>query len=127
MVFLWEQKLLYDLMIRWCSWNVWGLNNLVKCRAVMAFLAVYTVGFCCILETRVREENFYSIFGRFGDSWRFTSNYNNSGIGRMWVSFTPSEVADQFISGLVTYLLLGDSIEVLCVYASNSNIESRIL
>ena len=37
----------------WCSWNVRGLNSLVKCRVVKDFLAVSTVGFCCILETIV--------------------------------------------------------------------------
>ena len=56
-------------MIIWCFWNVWGLNNPVKCRAVKDFLAESTVGFCCILNTRVRKENFDSISGRIGDSW----------------------------------------------------------
>lgn len=51
----------------------------------MNFLVVSMVGFCCILETKVREENFNSISGRFGDSWGFMSNYSNSGIGRMWL------------------------------------------
>ena len=68
-------------MINWCSWNVWDLNSPIKCRAVKDFLAVSKMGFCCILETRAREENFDFISGRFGDSWGFTSNYNNSGVG----------------------------------------------
>ena len=52
----------------------------------------------------------------------------------MWVMwkrnrfvFMTYEVADQFISGLVTDLILWESVEVLCVYAYNINIERRIL
>ena len=52
-------------MVSWCTWNVRGLNSPIKCRAVKDFLPVSTVGFCCILETRVREENFVSISRRF--------------------------------------------------------------
>ena len=134
MEFLWERLLPYDIMISWCSWNVRGLNSPVKCRAVENFLAVSTVGFCCILETRDREENFVLISSRFGDSWGFTSNYSNSGVGRMWVMwkrkrfvFTTCEVTDQLISEVVTDLISGEKVEVLCVCASNSNIERCVL
>ena len=41
--------------------------------------------------------------------------------------FTPSEVSYQIISGLVKDLHSGDRLEVLCVYACNSNIERRVL
>ena len=88
-------------MVSWCTWNVRGLNSPVKCRAVKDFLAVSTVGFYCILDTRVREENFVLISRRFGDSWGFISNYSNSGVGRMWIMwkrnrfvFTTNEVVD---------------------------------
>ena len=52
----------------------------------------------------------------------------------MWVMwkrnrfvFTTHEVTDQFISSLVTDLISGESRKVMCVYASNSNIERRDL
>ena len=52
----------------------------------------------------------------------------------MWVmwkrsrfAFTSSEVVDQFITCLVTDLTSSENIEVLCVYASNNNIERRVL
>ena len=121
-------------MVSWCTWNVRGLNSSVKCRAVKDFLAVSMVGFCCILETRVHEENFVSISNRFGDSWGFTSNYNNNGVGRMWIMwkrnrfmFMTYEITDQFISSGVTNLISGEKAEVLCKYASNSNIERHVL
>ncbi|MCQ7632730.1 hypothetical protein NP173_24115, partial [Salmonella enterica] len=41
--------------------------------------------------------------------------------------FTTNEVVDQFISGVITDLISGEKVEVLCVYASNSNIERRVL
>ena len=34
---------------------------------------------------------------------------------------------DQFVSGSLIYLLSTDYVEVLCVYASNNNIERRLL
>ena len=37
--------------------------------------------------------------------------------------FTTNEVVDQFIFGVITDLISGEKVEVLCVYASNSNIE----
>ena len=78
-------KLLLILMISWCSWNVRGLNSPIKCTTVLDFLVVSTVDFCCILETRVHEENFCSISKRFGDSWDIITNYSSSGIGCVWV------------------------------------------
>ena len=41
--------------------------------------------------------------------------------------FTTNEVVDQFISGVITDLIFGEKVEVLCVYASNSNIKRRVL
>ena len=111
-----------------------GLNSVVKCRAVLDFLGVSSVGFCCLLKTRVREENFGFISNRFGNSWDFTSNYSSNEIGRMWVMWkksrfvlTPGEEEDQFVSGSLTDLLSGDCVEVLCVYAFNNNVERRLL
>ncbi|TYK26657.1 uncharacterized protein E5676_scaffold313G003070 [Cucumis melo var. makuwa] len=56
----------------------------MKSKAVVDFLGSSSVGFCCLLETRVRE-------------------------------------------GTLTDLLFGVCVEVFCVYASNSNIERRLL
>ena len=28
-------------MISWCSWNVWSLNDRIKCRAVIDFLGAF--------------------------------------------------------------------------------------
>ncbi|TYK26642.1 uncharacterized protein E5676_scaffold313G002880 [Cucumis melo var. makuwa] len=60
--------------------------------------------------------------------------YSNSGVGRIWVmwkknrfSFSTCAVDEQFIIGTLTDLLSGVCVEVFCVYASNSNIERRLL
>ncbi|KAL0541431.1 hypothetical protein IC582_021476 [Cucumis melo] len=72
-------------MISWCTWNVRGLNHQMKSKAVFYFLGSSSVGFCCLLETRVRESNFVSISRRFGNSWDYSCSYSNSGVGRIWV------------------------------------------
>ena len=41
-----------------CSWNVWGLNSLVKCRAMLDFLSMSFVDFCYLLETRSSGRKF---------------------------------------------------------------------
>ena len=71
------------LKISWCTWNVRGLNHQIKCKAVFDFLGSSSVGFCCLLETRVRESNFETISRRFGNSWDYSCSYSNSGVG--WI------------------------------------------
>ncbi|KAA0025860.1 DUF4283 domain-containing protein [Cucumis melo var. makuwa] len=41
-----------------------GLNNPVKCKAMFNFLGSSSIGFCCLLKTRVRESNFRSVSSR---------------------------------------------------------------
>lgn len=63
-------------MIKWCSWNVRGLNDPVKRRAMGDFLRLASVEVCCLLETRVRNANFSSLLARFGAKWRCVSNFD---------------------------------------------------
>ncbi|TYK23422.1 uncharacterized protein E5676_scaffold605G00030 [Cucumis melo var. makuwa] len=92
------------------------------------------MGFCCLLETRVHERNFESVSRRFGNSLDYSCSYSNSAVGRIWVmwkknrfSFSTREMDEQFVTGTLTDLLSGVCMEVFCVYASNSNIERRLL
>ncbi|KAA0049770.1 Exo_endo_phos domain-containing protein/DUF4283 domain-containing protein [Cucumis melo var. makuwa] len=106
----------------------------MKSKAVVDFLGSSSMGFCCLLETRVREGNFASVSRRFGNSWDYSCSYSNSGVGRIWVmwkknrfSFSTHVMDEQFVTGTLTDLLSGVCVEVFCVYASNSNIERRLL
>ena len=76
------------LMISWCTWNVRGLNHQMKSKAVLDFLGSSSVGFCCLLETRVRKRNFDYVSKRFDNSWDYSCSYSNSGVGRIWVMWT---------------------------------------
>ncbi|KAL4018315.1 hypothetical protein IC575_021906 [Cucumis melo] len=111
-----------------------GKSIVLKSKAVSDFLGSSSVGFCCLLETRVRESNFDYVSRRFGNSWDYSCSYSNSGVGRIWVvwkknrfSFSTCVVDEQFVTGTLTDLLSGVCVEVFCVYASNSNIERRLL
>ncbi|TYK19523.1 reverse transcriptase [Cucumis melo var. makuwa] len=80
----------------------------LKSKAVVDFLGSSSVGFCCHLETRVREGNFDSVSRRFGNSWDYSCSYSNSGVGRIWVmwkknrfSFSTHVRDEQFITGTV--------------------------
>ncbi|KAA0026071.1 uncharacterized protein E6C27_scaffold581G00620 [Cucumis melo var. makuwa] len=101
---------------------------------VLSGISSSIVGFCCLLETRVREGNFDSVSRRFSNSWDYSCSYSNSGVGRIWVmwkknrfSFSTHVMDEQFVTGTLTDLLSGVCVEVFCVYASNSNIERRLL
>ncbi|TYK22007.1 uncharacterized protein E5676_scaffold482G00450 [Cucumis melo var. makuwa] len=69
-------------------------NRLVVLRRrVFDFLGLSSVGFYCLLETRVRESNFGSVSSKFGDSWDYSCSYNNSGVDRIWVIWKRSHFA----------------------------------
>lgn len=78
------------LMISSCTWNVRGLNDQVKCKAMFGFLGLSSIGFCCFLETKVREGNFGSASSRFSDSWGYSCSYSNSGVDSIWVMWKRS-------------------------------------
>lgn len=42
-----------------------GLNDPVKCRIVIDFLGLFSVGLYCLLETKVHERKFGSVSSRF--------------------------------------------------------------
>ncbi|TYK28312.1 uncharacterized protein E5676_scaffold600G001370 [Cucumis melo var. makuwa] len=78
--------------------------------------------------------SFETVSRRFGNSWDYSCSYSNSGVGQIWVmwkknsfSFSTRVVDEQFVTGTLTDLLSGVRVEVFYVYASNSNIERRLL
>ncbi|KAA0050231.1 uncharacterized protein E6C27_scaffold355G00730 [Cucumis melo var. makuwa] len=81
---------------------------------VTSLLGMPFMGFCCLLETRVREGNFGSISSRSNDSWGYSCSYSSSGVGHIWVmwkrgrfNFNHRVVDEQFISSSLTDLLSG--------------------
>ena len=48
------------------------------------------MGFCCLLKTRVQEENFAYVSSRSGDSWGYFCSYSSSGVGRIWMMWKRS-------------------------------------
>lgn len=77
-------------MISWCSWNVRGLNDPMKCRAVHEFLQFSFVEVCYLVETRVQQENFDSVVARFGMKWGSVCRYSVAGVRRNWVLWNAS-------------------------------------
>lgn len=50
------------------------LGDPTKVRAVRSFIQSNRVGFCSLLETKVREDRFGIVFGSFGGDWRCVSS-----------------------------------------------------
>ncbi|XP_038895804.1 uncharacterized protein LOC120083970 [Benincasa hispida] len=111
-----------------------GLNDPVKCRVVADFLASSSVTFYCLLETRVRRENFGMVMSRFGDAWSCMCSYSVQGVGRIWVMWRKSVYdfsidisGDQFIYGTLVDIVSNTRVHIGVMYASNHVSERRNL
>lgn len=105
------------------SWNVRGLNDLNKVVEVRHFAANNNIDMACLLETRVRENNFEKVKKKIGLRWTWHSNYQFSHKGRIWVgvnsnklNFTVTFTSAQVISGMVTDIEVGEVTNVAFVY-----------
>lgn len=63
-------------MSNWCLWNVRGLGDPAKARAVKWFSLAHRVGFCCLLGTTIKTPRFASVFGSFGGDWECVQVYS---------------------------------------------------
>ncbi|XP_021859027.2 uncharacterized protein [Spinacia oleracea] len=70
-----------------CAWNVRGLNDPNKTRALKSFLSVNKVDVIAVLETRVKENNNSKIQQKLGGGWSWHCNSACNPRGRIWVGW----------------------------------------
>ena len=91
-------------------WNVRGLNDLIKQKAIIGRIRDLKINLVCFLETRVKKCNMKTIVSKHLQGWQLLHNYSKEACnGRIWclwngvlqVEFVDS--MDQSITCCVTY------------------------
>ena len=80
-----------------CSWNIKGLNNPLKIGEIKKFLRVNKITCFALLETRVKHHNKVKIQRKFGNQWKWETNYESSPKGRIWLAWDPSSLSLQVL------------------------------
>ncbi|XP_057248965.1 uncharacterized protein LOC130590509 [Beta vulgaris subsp. vulgaris] len=98
---------------------------------IKKFIGVNKVTCFALLETRVRVQNKEKIHKKFGNQWKWESNYDSSNKGRIWLAYDPSCIVLQLLqksSQLIHCELkdksIGTHIGLIAVYGMHT-IEDR--
>ena len=113
------------------SWNVRGLNDPLKQKAIVNRIKRLKCRLVCLVETRVKENKSQSIVDRLFNGWGMLHNYSAAYNGRIWIlwdnSIRVNLIAsnDQCITCNVSY----DSKQFIlsAVYGSNEGTNRRNL
>ncbi|XP_074283610.1 uncharacterized protein LOC141608150 [Silene latifolia] len=108
------------------SWNIRGLNKLVKQIEVNKFLTQNKLDILGILETRVKETKSHRILRNKFRGYSSFCNYSKHYNGRIWLVWNPSttrvnvlQVHAQVLHCHVHHLATGRSFHLSMVYGSN--------
>lgn len=113
------------------TWNVRGFNASYKQSSIVTRLLSLHLDVICLLETKIKQQNFNKVVGRRFQQWDFLHNYASDQNGRIWVFWKrPAKVrlvseCDQAISCLISI----NSMEFLAsfIYAKNDYVSRRKL
>lgn len=114
------------------AWNMRGFNMPCKHMVVKEWVQATKPSFGCLVEKRVQEDQFISVFNDALPGWNYQANYEHNRLGRIWFCWSPSvEVTPLSISSqLITcWVKMEDGKQCLCscVYASNFQMDRRVL
>lgn len=114
------------------AWNTRGFNKMRKHYIVRHWCSSTKLFFGCLLETRVKEENYSRIFEYMFTGWKVETNYEYHRLGRIWVCWKDDTTvqilykSSQIITCWVTSGT-GAQFMVSCIYASNFNVDRAML
>lgn len=71
------------------TWNVKGLNGPRKQKEVRNFLQRNKIGMCCLVETKIKKENFAMVHHNLFQNWCIATNFAFSAVkGNRWLVFS---------------------------------------
>ena len=113
-------------------WNVRGLNDPIKQKAILGRIRDLQTNLVFLLETRVKEHNMQNIVSRHLQGWRILHNYfaeaRNGRIWCLWNSLLQVELIDSMDQSITCGVTYGDKkFYFSAVYGSNEGIERRRL
>ena len=112
-------------------WNVRGLNDPVKQKAVVGRIRENKIHLVCLLETRIKEIKMQAVISRHFQGWQMFHNYSEGARnGRIWILWNGAQVdlvatMDQCINCRVTAGT--KKFMFSAVYGSNERVDRRRL
>jgi hypothetical protein len=80
----WAMKLL--------SWNVRGLNMPLKQKEVRKVVRRLNLSIVCLVETRVKVDNFPQIVASMLPGWKVINDYSQDYLGKIWICWDPGRI-----------------------------------
>lgn len=81
--------LLIIIMFKLSTWNIRGLNKGPKQLVVRNFIFAVKLDLLCIVETKVKKDNWHGISRAVFLNWEAMNNYSNADSGRIWIGWNP--------------------------------------
>ncbi|KAF5204974.1 Dnase i-like superfamily protein, partial [Thalictrum thalictroides] len=115
-------------------WNVRGMNDTEKARAISNVRVENNFCLVALLETKVKKGNYDFVRRIACGSWEHINNYSKDESGRIWVCWDPVFVAvrmisqsDQYIHAAVKFLPSNMEGYITFIYAKNDKNRRRLL
>lgn len=90
--------LLIIIMFKLSTWNIHGLNKGPKQLAVRNFISTAELDLLCIVETKVKKDNWHGISRAVFLNWEAMNNYSNPDSGRIWIGWYPDVLRVTFLA-----------------------------
>lgn len=122
-------------MIKLAAWNIRGCNALIKREEVRTFIRVHGLSLCCIIESKVQQDNMVDVCGQMFGRWNWVSNAHDCNQGtRLLCAWNPSilslmvlESSNQFLNCELKIVGNSEPMFVTFVYGCNKGVERRAL
>ena len=113
------------------AWNVRGLNDPLKQRAIVDRVRSLKSSLVCLIETRVKENKKQPIVDKLFNGWSMLNNYSSAYNGRIWILWNQLLHVDLLTSTdpCITCTISYDSKQMVisAVYGSNDGMDRRNL
>jgi exonuclease III len=114
--------------------NVRGLNMPLKQKEVRKMVRKLRISILCLVETRVKQENFSKIVVSMLPGWEVINNYSAHILGRIWVCWDPGisslkalDIHEQVITCQVDSVVTGSPWALSVVYGATQGLDRRDL
>lgn len=122
-------------MMKVAAWNIRGLNALIKQKEVSEFIRLHGISICCIVESRVQQNNMVDVCKHVFGRWEWISNALVCDQGtRIICAWDPSvltlmvvDSGPQFINCEARIVGEGEPVFFSFVYGRNKGVERREL
>lgn len=116
------------------TWNIIGLNSIVKQAEVRNWIHKHGLTVIGLIETRVKKKNSVKVANRIGNRFSHLDNYSSHPNGRIWVLWDDSQVdicliqqSSQFIHCKIQPKHSQSCMLITFIYASNDEPKRSIL